>query len=581
MATYYVSKGNTNGFSTGHDTNNNGLSMAAPFLTISRAIVVGVDGDTIYVNDGTYTGTELGAASVISVPSTKSLKIYPWTPYGVTIQTTAASAQIVSLTGTANYDTVFGKFIIDGEIPGAPGTYQPTGVVLPNPSGQNVIILDGTKIQNCGTQNILNSKRRGTLIFNDVIFAGLMAQGVASTSSGADVAPMTVEINGLNCDNVTTSVNTLTRVLDFTRLSTSTFDFSFYATRLTGSVTAPGALGSSAAIAWLVLTGIGRAVNRAGVNRPVVVEDCNFSYTCASTGATCYGIYIKNASRGAAAKANEPVIRRNTIAGNAPSTYVISAGDTTTAYDVDDARVYFNVITVPYFASATPHCIALGNVTRGKVIGNRCNGGYVGILAGINQGGIIAGNLSVGCYGMALYCKGSGATTAPLFVNNTVVLTNTLGAARGGGLGVAVQGATNNAAVTFRNNLVYAYTDLYRYVDVGTSQVATFEGNNYYSAGPAGFTSPWSYQSSTYTTFAAWVAARESDAYNLDPKMIDAANGDYRLRYDSALRGAAKHAENFARSYRGRSTKTRHLGIGAYVTNSLITAGTRGMDQWA
>ena len=98
--------------------------MAAPFLTISRAIVVGVDGDTIYVNDGTYTGTELGAASVIAVPSTKSLKIYPWTPYGVTIQTTAASAQIVSLTGTANYDTVFGKFIIDGEIPGAPGTYQ-------------------------------------------------------------------------------------------------------------------------------------------------------------------------------------------------------------------------------------------------------------------------------------------------------------------------------------------------------------------------------------------------------------------------------------------------------------------------
>lgn len=566
MATYYVSKSTANaslGYVVGNDSNA-GTSPATAWLTLAKITASAADGDTVYVNDGTYTDAELGGSNVFSLNSTKSIKMYPVTDYGVTLQSTAASAQIVSLTGTATNDMIFGKFIIDGEIPGAPGTYQPTGMVLTNPSNQAVITLSGTRFQNCATQNILNSKRRGTLNMTGVQFAGLMAQGVASTASGADVASMTVAVDGLALQDVTTSSNALTRVLDFTRLSSSSNTYTLTVSGVTGTITAPAALGSSAAVALLVATGIDG----------VIAEEFDATYYAYNTGATCYGIYIKNASRGATATANRPIIRHNRIVGNAPSEYVISAGDTTTAYDVDNAQVYGNTITVPYYDSATPHAVAVGNVTGGTVWGNWINGSYVAILLGINQGAAVTGNVSVGCYGMCLYAKGCGATTAPIIANNTVILTDTYGAARGGALAVAVQGATNNTAVTFRNNNVYAYTDMYRYTDVGTSQTATFVKNNYYSAGPAGFTSPWSYQSSTYTTFATWQAARETTGTNVDPIMVNVLAGDYRLHATSTLRHSGAPWGVRAVDYRGRQCWDRP-DIGAYYSSSGDPAPAR------
>lgn len=562
MATYYVSKTDTNGYIVGSDSAN-GTAKTSPWRTISKAVATAADGDTIWVNDGTYTDLELGASSVIAVNATKSLKMYPQNDYMVTIQSTASNAQIVSLTGTATNEMIFGKFVIDAEIPGAPGTYQPTCLVIPNTAGVDcTLTLAGTKLKNAATQNILNSRRRGTMNI-DVMFSGLMAQGIASTTSGADVAAMTVTVTSLVLDNVTVSANALARVLDFTRLSTSSAAYTLTVRNMTGSITAPAALGSSAAIALLVSTGI------AGV----VAENFNVKYTVFNASATSYGIYIKNASRGATAVADAPIIRNNVIAGTSPAQYVISAGDTTTAYNVDNAVIYGNTITVPYYASDTPHCIAVGNVTGGRVYGNRTIGGYVGILAGINQGAVISGNVVTDCYGFSLYSKGSGATTAPKFANNTVILTNTLGAVRAGGaLGVAIQGATNNAAVTFQNNVVYALTGLYRYTDVGTSQAGTFVNNNYYSAGPAGFTSPWSYQSSTYTTLAAWIAARETTAKNLAPAFMSEV--DFRLTTGSTMRRAGVWLTNVARDFKGVKFGAVP-DLGAYQSSNPATRTAR------
>lgn len=537
MPTYYVSKSVANGYVIGSDSNN-GTAKSTPWLTISKAVATAVDGDTVYVNDGTYVDLELGAASVISINSAKSLKMYPETAYGVTIQSTAGSAQIVSLTGTATNEMIFGKFVIDAEIPGAPGTYQPTCLVIPNTAGDCTLTLAGTCLKNAGTQHLLNSRRRGTMNL-DLVFSGRIAQGVASTTSGADVAAMTVNVTSLALD-ATVSVNALCRVLDFTRLSTSAQSYSLTVSNVTGSIVAPAALGSSAAIALLVATGI----------QGVIAQDFNVRYTVYNASATSYGVYIKNSARGATAVANRPIVRRNTIVANAPTQYCISIGDTTTAYDVDHGLVYANTITVPYYASDTPHCIAIGNVTGGLAYGNTTYGGYVGILLGINQGAVVTGNLCVGCYGFALYSKGCGATTRPIMCQNTVVLTNQFGAARAAALGVAIQGATNNADTLFQNNVVYAQTALYRYVDVGTSQAATFVKNDYYSAGPTGFTSPWSYQSSLYTTFAAWAAAHETEALNVDP--LFTSYNQFNTRATSPLRRTGTWCTNAARDHRGR-----------------------------
>ena len=539
MATYYVSKSTHNDCAVGSDSNN-GTSKLTPWLTLAKVSASAADGDTIYVNDGAYADAELGGSNVFSLNTTKSLKMYPLRDYAVVLKSSAASAQIVSLTGTATNEMIFGKFVIDGEIPGAPGTYQPTGLSIPNTSGDCTLTLAGTRIQNCATQNILNSRRRGIMTLN-LVFGGLMAQGIASTTSGADTAAMTVLITGLVLDNVTCSTNALARVLDFTRLSTSSQVYSLTVQAVTGTITAPAALGSSAAIALLVATGIDG----------VIAENFNATYTCFSTGVTCYGIYIKNSARGATATANRPIVRNNVITGNAPSEYIISIGDTTISYDVDNGYVYGNVITAPYYASSTPHCIALGNVTGGLVRSNRTNGGYVGFLAGINQGGLITGNISVGCYGYALYSKGSGGTTGPMICHNTVILTNVYGAARGAAMGASAQGATNNSAVTFQNNNLYALSDLYRFAEVGPSQTATFIRNNHYSAGPVGFTSPWAYQASTYTTFAAWQAAQETTALNANPLFLNVGAEDYRLDPASSLVRAGSGASFYARDFRG------------------------------
>lgn len=557
MATYYVSKSTANGSVVGSDSAN-GTSLSTPWRTISKAVATAADGDTVLVNDGEYVDLELGAASVIAVSSAKSLVMRPIVPYAVTLRSTAASAQIVSLTGTANFTCVFGAFVIDGEIPNAPGTYQPTGVVLPNPAAQVAITLDGTEIKNCATQNILNSKRRGTLRLVDVVFSGRIAQGVASTASGADAAAMTVLVDGLRLDNAQVTVNALCRVLDFTRLSSSSISYSLHVKRVTGLITAPASVGTSVAVALLVATGIGQGTNVDGKTAPLIAELFDAEVRCESASATSYGIYIKNASAGATAVAHNPVIRRNTLRFNVASGYAISAGDTTTAYDVNYPVIHHNVVTVPYRASATPHCIAVGNVTGGLVYANKTFGGYVGYLAGINQGAIFSGNLSEGCYGYALYAKGCGATTAPRFDNNTVVLTSKFGAARGAGLGVAAQGGTNNAAVSFRQNIVYALTDLYRYAEVGLSQAATFTSNVYCSAGPEGFASPWAYQASTYATIGEWIAAREASALSADP--LFSSGEPYRLTSGSPYVGTAAWYPNTYDISGGRCWPPASLG---------------------
>lgn len=560
MATYYVSKSNDNSCVVGSDSNN-GTSRTSPWLTLAKVSASAADGDTIYVNNGVYTDAELGGSNVFSLNTTKSLKMYPLQDYAVTLQSTAASAQIVSLTGTATNEMIFGKFVIDAEIPGAPGTYQPTCMVIPNTAGDCTLTLAGTKFKNAATQNILNSRRRGIMNFN-VVFEGRIAQGVASTTSGADVATLTVNVTGVSLVNCTVSANALCRILDFTRLSTSSQTFTLTVQNVTGTIEASSGVGSSVAIALLVTTGI------AGV----VAEQFDVTYTCFNAGATCYGIYIKNASRGATAVADRPIIRNNRITGNAPSEYVISIGDTTTAYNVDYGMVYGNTITVPYYASATPHAIAIGNVTGGFAYGNRINGAYVGILLGINQGAIVTGNVSVGCYGYAFYAKGCGATTPPVFCQNTAILANTYGPARGAGFGVAVQGATNNAAVTFQNNIVYALSDLYRFAEVGISQIAAFVQNNYYSAGPVGFTSPFAYQASTYTTLALWKAAQETTALNVDPIFVSPT--DFRLQSASPLKRAGTFISNSCRDFRGRPCFFPS-DLGAYQSGSGDPANTR------
>ena len=137
---------------------------------------------------------------------------------------------------------------------------------------------------------------------------------------------------------------------------------------------------------------------------------------------------------------------------------------------------------------------------------------------------------------------------------------------------MAAQGATNNAAATFANNIcaVRSGND-WKYAVVDASQVATFDRSNYHSV-PT-LTSPWSYQGTTYATVGLWnAAATVGDETNNNPLFV--AESDYRLRAYSTLRRAGKWTTIGCKDFRGRPCY-QPIDVGAYQTSSGDPAGTR------
>lgn len=561
--TYYVSKTATNGYVVGAD-GNAGTAKGTAKATISNAITTAADGDTIYVNDGAYSNAELGASGYVDF-NAKALTFLAETNYGVTLSTDSASNIVMRFRNDNTTPLTVGKIILDCEKPSAPGTYIATGVQIDNPTNAVVHAFAGTKIGNCSTQNISDNAQRGTLTV-DAIFFGKMKDGLQGSTAMASAAAKTYTITSLVLDDVISTDTFASVAISSTRSSVSANPFTFSVTSLTGSLTAPSSLGTTATGTLINIVGIFGAS----------IEGVNATVNGASTTNSCYGINITNSALGAAAKADNPLVRYNTVTMNCPAGYAIIAGDSTIAYNVDYAQIYANTVYMPFYNGvSTPHGIVLGRVAGGLVWGNTVYGGAVGYMTSINQGGIITGNLAIGSYYAPLFSKGSGATTAPLLINNTVIMDDTLYGAKFGPYGcqgVAAQGATNNAAATFANNIcaVRSGND-WKYAVVDASQVATFDRSNYHSV-PT-LTSPWSYQGTTYTTVGLWnAAATVGDETNNNPLFV--AESDYRLRAYSTLRRAGKWTTIGCKDFRGRPCY-QPIDVGAYQTSSGDPAGTR------
>lgn len=566
-AILYVSKTNTNGYAVGSDSNN-GTAREIPKATISNAITTAANGDTVIVNDGTYSNSELGASGYVDF-NAKALTFLAETNYGVTLSTDSASNIVMRFRNDNTTPLTVGKIILDCEKPSAPGTYIATGVQIDNPTNAVVHAFAGTKIGNCSTQNIADNAQRGTLTV-DAIFFGKMKDGLQGSTAMASATAKTYTITSLVLDDVISTDTFASVAISATRSSVSANPFTFSVTSLTGSLTAPSSLGTTATGTLLNIVGIFGAS----------IEGVNATVNGASTTNSCYGINITNSALGAAAKADNPLVRYNTVTMNCPAGYAIIAGDSTIAYNVDYAQIYANTVYMPFYNGvSTPHGIVLGRVAGGLAWGNTVYGGAVGYMTSINQGGIITGNLAIGSYYAPLFSKGSGATTAPLLINNTVIMDDTLYGAKFGPYGcqgVAAQGATNNAAATFANNIcaVRSGND-WKYAVVDASQVATFDRSNYHSV-PT-LTSPWSYQGTTYATVGLWnAAATVGDETNNNPLFV--AESDYRLRAYSTLRRAGKWTTIGCKDFRGRPCY-QPIDVGAYQTSSGDPAPTRRLRE--
>jgi hypothetical protein len=510
------------------------VDNGANVCTLARAEAVATHGDTIIAACGTYALG--GTALTVNVNAT----VQAVTDRCATVTGSNATAVVILAAAndaaTLTWDGI-NVWPDDNDL-----SASSRAISLSALSGYDatIVIRDATLYS--GANSAVNDATlRGTTRIWDVVAAGNMgAQGWITAQNQASVAAKKIEVDG--CTGSLTATASNTPAVTITRSTTTPQDMFARIVDCDVSVTVPASLGASALGRGLNISNVTSGTDFDGATTCPSIEDSTVSVSSvAATSADTLGITLTATNSGAVGDCGK--ILNNIVTCNSPAAHCISIGDGSTQSYVDQAQVYGNTVTNAYYDGvATPHGIRIGRVVGGRAWGNMVQGGAVGILTSINQGALISGNIVRGAYYAPLFSKGSGGTTAPQFVNNSVLIDDRFYGVRIGAYGcmsAAVQGATNNAAADFKNNACkVASGSGWKYVVVDASQTATFSTNNYYA--DITLTDPWSYQGSASANLAAWQTAQEATATSIDPKWIGGTSPDsaseFRLTAASALR---------------------------------------------
>lgn len=541
------------------------VNAGANACTLQRAITVASAGDTINAACGTY---DLGSATLAV---NKNVAIVLPTA-GCGIITTSHATSTVDITASNDANTLsFGAF----DLRNTGGAGQILRFLTA--AYDATVELSGTIIATGAVnRHIQDTWVRGTIKLTNVTLGGTIGTQAGFYSLLTPTSAKKIQITG-GSYLLTASASNTPAILIERAAGVSVSEW-VYINGPTVHVTVPTSLGTSALGIGIRLHRITSGTGISGNTEPPIVEHANVTVTAlGATGVDALGIVAS--STDATAVADNAIFRDNTVTCNGPASRCISIGtDGSTAFNAANAQIYRNTVHSTYYdGSATPHGISVGRVTGGYVWGNTVNGFAVGIITAINQGAVVTGNLIKGAYYAPLFSKGSGATTAPIWANNTVIMDDALYGAKFGNygcLGVAAQGATNNAGATFINNSCYVKSGTgWKYAVVDASQVASFDSDNYYSL--VSLTTPWSYQGTTYATVGLWNAAGTvGTELNVDPEFLNASAGDYRVRGDSPLQHTGKPWGLRCLDLRGRQCWDRP-DIGAYYSSSGDPTPTR------
>lgn len=532
------------------------VDNAANVCTPARAITVSSTGDTIIAACGTY---DLASATLAV---NKNVVMEPVTE-GCAILTSAHATSTVDLTASNDANTLtFGSF----DVRNTGGAGQILRIL--SAAYDATVELSRTRIlSGAVNRHIQDAWVRGTIKLTNIRLSGTIGTQAGFYSATTPTSAKKVQITGGAYVLTASASNTPAIWID--RAAGVSVSEWVQVNGAVVDVTVPSGLGTSALGIGIRLHRITTGTNLLGVSQdPIIEHNIVTLSTPGATGVDALGIVAS--STDATAVADRTIIRDNTVTCYGPATRCISIGtDGSTAFNAANAQIYRNTVTGSYYdGSATPHGISIGRVTGGIAWGNRVQGFAVGIITAINQGSVVTGNLVIGSYYAPLFSKGSGAMTAPTWTNNTVIMDDTLYGAKFGNYGcqgVAAQGATNNAAATFGNNICDVRSGTgWKYVVVDASQVASFDRSNYYSV-PT-LTTPWSYQGTTYATVALWNAAGTVGTETTTAPLF-VGESDYRLRADSPLRRAGKWTTLGCRDVRGRPCFVPP-DIGAYQTST-------------
>lgn len=496
MATYYVSKSFDNGYVSGSDVND-GLSKTTPFLTVSRAVTAAAAaGDSIVVNAGVYSGTELGASGYVLL--TKSVTIRAEVPRTVTFRTNTVNG-LYRTQGPIGAAQVLDGIVLDGNGSSAVPNYT---VFCEDVAGAYSVSLVNCDIRDAVFYLINVTATQITLsVMNSVFSASSL-----NTTRSFIYAP-TVAAGGLTVNNVSGTLS---------RQATGAFGLLHWkatAANVSASVTSLTAtmyLDSS-------LTSTGEHFGVQIVNCPrAIISKCNVSVVGAygSRSSCLYRI-----TSDAAIDTSFGEIKNCSGSNLTTGGYLALIGaDATSAGDnqTNNGSIAYNTLYGNGALSPSMHGVMLGFNRGGFIIGNVVQ--YVGIGCLVKQNNPstvttpaqVVGNVVISPLQQGLRAK---AAISTVFTKNEVY--TTLRPLAGWAILADNDGATNSSNVVFARNSVYSLEHLQELVSVGVGSTATFVQNSYFST-QSFRSNSWAYQGTSYGSLASWnasgVASGENDA---------------------------------------------------------------------
>lgn len=510
MATLYVSNSAVNGYAVGSDSND-GSSKSTPKLTLTGAQSTASNGDTVVVNDGTYTeATYLSASKGLTWQAENTLE--------VTLKGDAAQSRALHLSGSlsAGQTVSFSGFVFDGEgktyaisssnITGGDVTHEFTDCVLKN-SKLNGFIFD-------------DANERGTLRLTRVKLEGACRYGYYANNM-AQLADKSIEVEDLDLAFSSDETNTA-RAFWVESHATRAGDLNVDIDGVTGWV---GLVGSNTQTRGIEINGAGNPL----------IKNVDIDVIAPAAGVPMVAVMV--VANAAGAPTTDFSIQGISVDFAADAGYAIQVQDGTVAGYVTGGVIQDFSITGRYFATATPHGLAVGEDCENvRVMNGYIKDIYCAVRLSRTTSAEVAGVVAHNCYGDILYAKG---TTGCTFGNNVVYNDENTPTMRGAALAVAAQDAVNTTGAEFVNNAVVAIgvsVPANGFVSVGTSQTATFEKNNYYSDMPLP-ANPWAFTASQYSSLGDWQSAHESDATDHDPGFNSAT---YALTADALIDSGAK-----------------------------------------
>lgn len=493
MPTVYVSQSATNGYAIGSDANNysQAQNKSSPKLTLASALSAAVAGDTIKINDGTYT-----AATFHDI--TSGVSISPENAYAVTLKCAAGQAQVVRV-GAAGETITIGAVIVDAESNSAASCIGINGTTARG------VVLDGTRLINAGNARFavesINSSQVLTFTAHDVVVTNASTAGGIYLLLGAAAA---VSINGAQLDN-SAGVGIASALRSAVYLNATAA-----ATILIRRVSGTWKTGSG---------GVSGSFIRASGCRGIIEDNRGMRLTGGDTSGAL--IRVDNAS---GVQTDGILIRRNHGSQETTGGFLILVGaDGASANDNKTNRCVISENDVSGSdAASLMHGIMIGNSLGGLISGNIVRKAAIPLLVKlcaeavyVHNNDIIAPITSTsGC------CRAKGSVNA-IFSANRVQMAS---------------GYINPAVVVDRDptlptlstgaiavgNVAYSPVNVAKMVTVGgaaDSSTAEFFYNDYsalsYTAAAFG------YQASTYDSVSGWVASRESTARADSPAVAD------------------------------------------------------------